>query len=220
VFVAWEGQVRGALAVGDTIKPGAAETVSRLHAMGLEVAMITGDNQRTADAVARQVGIDTVLAEVLPVEKVGEVRRLQQHGKRVAMVGDGINDAPALVQADVGVAIGTGTDIAIEASDLTLMSSDIAGILTAIALSRRTLRTIHQNLAWAFGYNLAAIPLAALGILPPIAAGAIMAASSVTVVSNSLRLLRFGPSTARPSDRHANAHPLPVSALENPSLAA
>jgi len=125
VFVAWEDRVRGALAVGDTIKPDAAEVVSRLHAIGLEVLMITGDNQRTADAVARQVGIDTVLAEVLPADKVGEVRRLQQHGKRVAMVGDGLKDAPAVVQADLGVAIGTGTDIAIEASDLTLISGDV-----------------------------------------------------------------------------------------------
>jgi heavy metal translocating P-type ATPase len=192
VFVAWEGRVRGALAVGDTPKPNAAETVGGLHAMGLQVAMITGDNQRTADAVAAQVGIRTVLAELLPAEKVGEVRRLQQQGKRVAMVGDGINDAPALVQADLGIAIGTGTDVAIESSDLTLISGDVAGVVTALALSRRTLRTIHQNLAWAFGYNLIAIPLAAVGILPPIAAGAIMAASSVSVVGNSLRLLRFG----------------------------
>jgi cation-transporting ATPase V len=192
VLVAWEGRVRGALAVGDSPKPNAAETVSRLHAMGLQVAMITGDNQRTATAVANEVGIDTVLAEVLPADKVGEVRRLQQQGKRVAMVGDGINDAPALVQADLGVAIGTGTDVAIESSDLTLISGDIAGVVTALALSRRTLRTIYQNLGWAFGYNLAAIPLAALGVLPPIVAGATMATSSVSVVSNSLRLFRFG----------------------------
>jgi cation-transporting ATPase V len=192
VFVAWEGRVRGALAVGDTPKANAAETVGRLHAMGLQVAMITGDNQRTADAVARQVGIDTVVADVLPADKVDEVRRLQLQGSRVAMVGDGINDAPALVQADLGVAIGTGTDVAIESSDLTLISGDIGGVVTALALSRRTLKTIHQNLAWAFGYNVAAIPLAAFGVLPPIVAGATMAFSSVSVVSNSLRLLRFG----------------------------
>jgi copper-transporting P-type ATPase V len=151
--------------------------------------MITGDNDRTALAVARQAGIDTVRSQVLPKDKVEEVRRLQQQGKRIAMVGDGINDAPALVQADLGVAIGTGTDVAIESSDLTLMSGDIAGVVTALELSRRTLRTIHQNLGWAFGYNLAAIPLAAAGILPPIVAGAL---SSVSVVSNSVRLFRFG----------------------------
>jgi cation-transporting ATPase V len=208
VFVAWEGRGRGALAVGDSLKANAAQTVSRLHGMGLQVAMITGDNQRTATAVARQVGIDTVLAEVLPADKVEAVRRLQQQGKRVAMVGDGINDAPALVQADLGVAIGTGTDVAIEASDLTLISGDIAGVVTALALSRRTLKTIHQNLAWAFGYNLAAIPLAAFGILPPIVAGATMAASSVSVVSNSLRLFRFGPQVS-PTAR-AGALPLPL----------
>jgi heavy metal translocating P-type ATPase len=214
VFVAWEGRVRGALAVGDTPKPNAAETVGRLQAMGLQVAMITGDNQRTADAVAGQVGISTVLAEVLPAEKVGEVRRLQQQGKRIAMVGDGINDAPALVQADLGIAIGTGTDVAIESSDLTLMSGDIAGVVTALALSRRTLRTIHQNLAWAFGYNLIAIPLAALGILPPIAAGAIMAASSISVVGNSLRLFRFGRRSAQPTDDRAIVGPRPVAGWE------
>jgi cation-transporting ATPase V len=214
VFVAWEGRLRGALAVGDTPKRSAAGTVSRLRAMGLEVAMITGDNQRTADAVARQVGIDTVLAEVLPADKAGEIRRLQQQGKRVAMVGDGINDAPALVQADLGVAIGTGTDVAIGSSDLTLISGDIAGVVTALALSRRTLRTIHQNLAWAFGYNIAAIPLAALGILPPIAAGAIMAASSVSVVSNSLRLFRFGRRDAQSADGGGDARTPPVSASE------
>jgi cation-transporting ATPase V len=214
VLVSWEGGVRGALAVGDTPKSNAADTVGRLHAMGLRVAMITGDNQRTADAVAREVGVDTVLAEVLPAEKVDEVRRLQQQGNRVAMVGDGINDAPALVQADLGVAIGTGTDVAIESSDLTLISGDIAGVVTALALSRRTLRTIHQNLAWAFGYNLTAIPLAAFGILPPIAAGAIMAASSVSVVSNSLRLFRFGPPSAKPTHRRAEAHTLRIAASE------
>ncbi|MHB8659926.1 MAG: heavy metal translocating P-type ATPase [Solirubrobacteraceae bacterium] len=206
VFVAWEGRVRGALAVGDSPKANAADTVSRLHAMGLQVAMITGDNQRIADAVAREIGIETVLAEVLPADKVGEVRRLQQGGRRVAMVGDGINDAPALVQADLGVAIGTGTDVAIEASDLTLISGDIAGVVTALALSRRTLKTIYQNLAWAFGYNTAAIPLAAFGVLPPIVAGATMAFSSVSVVSNSLRLFRFGrDDTDRPPSATAGA---------------
>jgi P-type E1-E2 ATPase len=164
--------VRGALAVDDALKPNAPDTISRLKQMGLQVAMITGDNDRTALAVARQAGIDTVCSQVLPKDKVEEVRRPQQQGKRIAMVGDGINDAPALVQADLGVAIGTGTDVAIESSDLTLMSGDIAGVVTALELSRRTLRTSHQNLGWAFGYNLAAIPLAAAGILPPIVAGA------------------------------------------------
>jgi len=209
VFVAWEGRVRGALAVGDSPKSIAAETVSRLHSMGLQVAMITGDNQRTADAVAHELGIDTVLAEVLPADKVAAVRRLQQQDRRVAMVGDGINDAPALVQAALGVAIGTGTDVAIESSDVTLISGDVAGVVTALALSRRTLKTIYQNLAWAFGYNISAIPLAALGVLPPIVAGATMAASSVSVVSNSLRLFRF---------RRDGSDERPVSSVPRPGI--
>jgi cation-transporting ATPase V len=192
VFTGWDGEVRGVLAVADTLKDDAAELVARLHGMGLEVAMLTGDNARTAQAIAGRVGIDRVLAEVLPDDKAGEVARLQREGRVVAMVGDGVNDAPALVQADLGIAIGTGTDVAIEASDLTLIRGDLAGVATAIELSRRTYRTIVQNLGWAFGYNVAAIPLAALGLLSPIVAGAAMALSSVSVVGNSLRLRRFG----------------------------
>jgi copper-transporting P-type ATPase V len=192
VWAGWDGEVRGVLAVADTLKPGARELVGRLHAMGLEVAMLTGDNATTAQAIAASVGIDRVLAEVLPADKVGEVARLQADGETVAMVGDGVNDAPALVQADLGVAIGSGTDVAIESSDLTLLRGDLDGVATAIELSRRTYRTIVQNLFWAFGYNAAAIPLAAAGLLSPVLAGAAMALSSVSVVANSLRLRRFG----------------------------
>jgi cation-transporting ATPase V len=195
VFVGWAGRVEGVVAVADMVKPDAADIVARLHHMGLQVAMITGDNTRTADAVARRLGIERVLAEVLPADKQTEVAALQAAGEVVAMIGDGVNDAPALVQADLGIAIGTGTDVAIQSSDLTLMRSDLAGVPTAILLSRRIYRTIAQNLGWAFGYNILAIPLAAAGLLNPIIAGAAMGFSSVSVVINSLRLLRFGATT-------------------------
>jgi len=217
VLVGWQGEVRGVLAVADTLKDGAAELVGRLHAMGLEVAMLTGDNQATAQAIAAKVGADRVLAEVLPADKAGEIARLQADGKVVAMVGDGVNDAPALAQADLGIAIGSGTDVAIQASDLTLLRGDLEGIAVAIALSRRTYRTIVQNLLWAFGYNTAAIPLAAAGLLDPVIAGAAMALSSVSVVTNSLRLRRFGPTssadrpTARRRPHRGGAAPLPES---------
>ena len=196
VFAGWDGMVHGVLAVSDTLQPSARATVRRLHELGLSATMLTGDNTRTAEAIAAEVGIDRVISEVLPADKQDEIRRLQDGGAVVAMVGDGVNDAPALVQADLGIAIGTGADVAIESSDLTLMRGDIADVVTAIELSRRTYRTIVQNLCWAFGYNSLAIPLAVAGLLSPMVAGAAMALSSVSVVANSIRLRRFSPSVS------------------------
>ncbi len=209
VWVGWDSQVRGAVAVADTVKASSAAAVREFLELGLTPVLLTGDNSRAAEAVAAEVGVAEVIAEVMPADKVAVVRRLQQQGKIVAMVGDGVNDAAALAAADLGLAMGTGADVAIQASDLTLVRGDLRAAADAIRLSRATLKTIKTNLFWAFAYNVAALPLAALGLLNPLIAGAAMAASSVFVVSNSLRLRRFTPgagSSGRGRPERAVAH--------------
>jgi Cu+-exporting ATPase len=191
IVAGWDGELRGVIVVADTVKATSAEAIASLRRLGLRPVLLTGDNERAARAVAATVGIEDVIADVMPEDKVEVVRRLQADGAVVAMAGDGVNDAAALAQADLGLAMGTGTDVAIEASDLTLVGGDLRAAADAIRLSRKTLATIKTNLFWAFAYNLAAIPLAATGFLNPVVAGAAMAFSSIFVVSNSLRLRRF-----------------------------
>ncbi|PJT46710.1 heavy metal translocating P-type ATPase, partial [Streptomyces albidoflavus] len=191
VAVAWDGEARAVLEVADAVKETSPEAIRRLRALGLTPVLLTGDNRAAAESVAREVGIDQVIAEVMPEDKAEVVKGLQAEGRTVAMVGDGVNDAAALAQADLGLAMGTGTDAAIEAGDLTLVRGDLRVAADAVRLARRTLATIKSNLFWAFAYNVAALPLAAAGLLNPMIAGAAMAFSSVFVVGNSLRLRRF-----------------------------
>ena len=190
MLIAIDGKYKGIVAVADTIKDTAPQAIQELKDQGIDVIMLTGDNERTAQAIAKQVGIDEVIAQVLPEEKADKVKEIQLKGKKVGMVGDGVNDAPALAVADIGIAIGTGTEVAIEAADVTILGGELLLIPKAIRISRATIKNIRQNLFWAFGYNTAGIPVAAIGLLAPWVAGAAMALSSVSVVSNSLRLKR------------------------------
>jgi Cu+-exporting ATPase len=207
IAAGWDGRATAVFVVADTVKDSSAEAVASLKALGLRPVLLTGDNETTARAVAAEVGIDEVIAEVMPAGKADVIRRLQADGRVVAMVGDGVNDAPALAQADLGLSIGTGTDVAIEASDLTLVSGDLRAAADAIRLSRATLRTIKQNLGWAFGYNLAAVPLAAIGLLNPVIASLAMVFSSISVVGNALRLRRFRRARAAGDARAGAARP-------------
>jgi P-type E1-E2 ATPase len=191
VLIGWDGAVRGAVAVADAVKPSARDAIAELRALGMHLVLLTGDNEATARAVAESVGIDEVVAGTMPDGKSAVIAAIKASGRQVAMVGDGVNDAPALAEADLGLAIGSGTDVAICAADLILLSDDLRAVPDAIRLSRATFRTIRTNLGWAFGYNVAVIPLAALGFLNPVLASVAMTASSAFVVSNSLRLQRF-----------------------------